>query len=40
MLKEIKSEMVFGTAVIWAEKSNDGKGLPKSQWNPKEALIL
>jgi len=26
MLKEIKSGMIFGTAVIWVKKLNDGKG--------------
>ena len=39
-LKEIKSETISGTAVIRVEKSNDGNRLPKSQWNPKGALIL
>ena len=39
-LKEIKSGTVSGTAVIRVEKLNDGKGLLKSQRNPKKALIL
>ena len=39
-LKEITSGTVSGTVVIRVEKSKDGKALPKSQRNPKEALIL
>ena len=39
-LKEIKSRMVSGTAVIRVKKSNDGKGLLGNQQNTIEALIL
>ena len=34
MLKEIKFETIFGTAVIQDEKSNDGKGSSEKSTEP------
>jgi len=34
-MKEIVSEIVFGTTIIQVKKSNDHKGLLKSQQNRK-----
>ena len=39
-LKEIKMETVFGIVKIQFEKSNDRKGFPETQQNPKMAPIL
>ena len=40
MPKEIKSKMIFSTAMSWPEKLNDGKELSGSQWNPEKVHIL
>ena len=38
-LKKIGSEIIFGTTMIWAEKLNYHRGLPRSQQNPKVVHI-
>ena len=39
VLEEIRIEIVFGIAMIRSEKSNDHKGLSKSQWDPEYTHI-
>ena len=39
-LKEIRTEVVFGTTIIQPKKSNDHKGFLKSQHNPERIQVL
>ena len=39
-LKEIGMETVPNIAKLQPKRSNNGKGFPRSQWNPKKVYIL
>ena len=40
VLKKIGTETVIDTTKLQSKRSNDGKGLPESQWNPEKVHIL
>jgi len=39
-LKAVRVGTVFSITINWPERLNDGKGLPRSRWNPKKVHML